>query len=140
MAGLHRDMPGYEDGKYLVLRRDGTVPHWPWFVLGARDKAVPMTLRFYAIMAFLFRMDWKYVKGVWRMAGEFKRIRKTLGTGDPDGRPHREDNYLVVALLKRFKDGLDPVSLSEVTGLGIIEQHIVARQVESTRGRSKTAA
>lgn len=33
--------------KYLVLRKDGTVPRWPWFVLGARDLAARDALVFY---------------------------------------------------------------------------------------------
>jgi hypothetical protein len=27
----------FHEGKFLVVRRDGSVPHWPHFVLGARD-------------------------------------------------------------------------------------------------------
>ena len=33
--------------KYLVVRRDGTVPRWPWFVLGGRDQAARDAMRFY---------------------------------------------------------------------------------------------
>lgn len=31
--------------KFLVVRRDGTVPDWPYLVLGARDPAAPAALR-----------------------------------------------------------------------------------------------
>lgn len=33
--------------KYLVLRRDGTLPPWPYFVLGAADPAAWDTFAFY---------------------------------------------------------------------------------------------
>ena len=31
----------FSEGKFLVVRRDGSIPHWPHFVLGARDPAAP---------------------------------------------------------------------------------------------------
>lgn len=34
-------------GKYLVVRRDGTAPAWPYIVLGARDPSAPAALRAY---------------------------------------------------------------------------------------------
>ena len=37
MAGLHRSDPKTKEGKFLVTRRDGTIPKWPHFVLGGRD-------------------------------------------------------------------------------------------------------
>lgn len=30
--------------KFLVLRRDGTIPDWPWFVLGGEDPMAPGAL------------------------------------------------------------------------------------------------
>ena len=37
----------FKEGKFLVVRRDGSVPHWPHFVLGARDPGAPTALRAY---------------------------------------------------------------------------------------------
>ena len=34
--------------KYLVVRRDGSIPKWPAFVLGARDPCALFALRAYA--------------------------------------------------------------------------------------------
>ena len=48
MAGLWRKNPETPEGKYLVKRRDGTVPAWPFFVIAASDPAAPRTLRAYA--------------------------------------------------------------------------------------------
>lgn len=38
VSGLWRNNPETPEGKYLVKRRDGTVPEWPSFVLGLRGK------------------------------------------------------------------------------------------------------
>lgn len=45
---LWRKSPETPEGKYLVKRRDGTIPEWPNFVLGAKDPAAPAALRAYA--------------------------------------------------------------------------------------------
>lgn len=31
----------FSEGKFLVVRRDGSVPHWPHFVIGARGAGSP---------------------------------------------------------------------------------------------------
>jgi len=38
----------FSEGKFLVVRRDGSIPAWPHFVIGARDPAAPVALRAYA--------------------------------------------------------------------------------------------
>src|ERR1700704_5669978 len=38
-GGLWRNQEGTREGKYLVQRRDGSIPEWPYFVIGARDPA-----------------------------------------------------------------------------------------------------
>ena len=48
MARLWVNDPETPEGKYLVKRRDGTVPAWPHFVLAASDPAAPAALRAYA--------------------------------------------------------------------------------------------
>lgn len=100
MAGLFSKGQKIVGGKYLVKRRDGTVPEWPWFVLGGRDPMAPWALRFYAILAFIMRKDWQYVKDVWKLAGEFAQYRWHTGSGDPDGPRHRQDDPETVAQMQ----------------------------------------
>ena len=88
--------------KYLVQRRDGTVPEWPWMVLGACDPAAPAALRAYAKAAREFGMDSEYADEVEGLAGDFERYQAIAGEGDPDAPPHREDDPAVVS---RFGTG-----------------------------------
>lgn len=89
-------MRGIAGGKYLVTRRDGTVPPWAWFVLGSRDPAAPPALRAYAEAAKLFGKDPQYVADVLRLADEFDADRIAHGEGDPDAPPHRKDDPATV--------------------------------------------
>jgi hypothetical protein len=41
MSGIWRFNSKTPEGKYLVTRRDGTVPEWPNMVFGAKDPAAP---------------------------------------------------------------------------------------------------
>ena len=99
MAGLWRDNPETRGGKYLVQRRDGTVPEWPWFVLGARDKAAQAGLRAYADEAEKLGYDPAYVAGIRRSIEEWRRHELAFGAGDPDGAPHREDDPVIATKL-----------------------------------------
>lgn len=92
---------GIAGGKYLVQRRDGTVPDWPYFVLGARDPAAPAALRAYADEAERRGYDARYVADVREMANEFERYRLSEGSGDPDAKPHRKDDPATVARMKK---------------------------------------
>lgn len=92
---------GIEGGKYLVQRRDGTVPEWPHFVIGARDPAAKFALQAYAIMAESLGYDAEYVADVRAMAEEFDEYRKSYGSGDPDAAPHRKDDPTVVARMNK---------------------------------------
>ncbi len=83
---------GIAGGKYLVQRRDGTVPDWPYFVLGSKDPAAPAALRAYADAAEKNGMDQRYVTDVRVMADEFDNYRTEQGVGDPDAAPHRQDD------------------------------------------------
>jgi hypothetical protein len=83
--------------KYLVLRRDNTVPSWPYFVLGARDPYAPAALRAYAIAAERGGANAQFVTDIMGLADEFDAYRKTHGDGDPDAVPHRTDDPVVVA-------------------------------------------
>jgi hypothetical protein len=86
--------------KFIVMRRDGTVPEWPYFVLGARDPAAPTALRAYAVAAKLLGMDPAYAEDLRGQADDWDAYRREHGEGDPDAPPHRKDNPHVVSLLK----------------------------------------
>lgn len=100
MAGLWRKSEDTApEGKYLVQRRDSTVPEWPWFVLGARDLAAPSALRAYADAAEALNYDPQYVADVREMAKDFEEYLAQEGPGDPDAAPHRKDDPATVALM-----------------------------------------
>lgn len=87
------------EGKFLVVRRDGSIPAWPHFVLGARDPAAPAALRAYADAADAHGMDAEFAQSVREIADEFEVYRAREGRGDPDAPPHRHDNGAVVDLM-----------------------------------------
>jgi hypothetical protein len=86
--------------KYLVLRRDGTVPHWPYFVIAAADPAAPAALLAYAARAEELGMDAGYVADIRGQAGDFDRWRTEHGAGDPDAPRHRTDDPAVVTRIR----------------------------------------
>jgi hypothetical protein len=104
MHGLWRDDPATPEGKYLVKRRDGTVPEWPSFTLGARDPCAPAALRAYAEEAFKL-FDRGYAVSVKKLADEFERYREEHGAGDPDRGKHRLDDPHTVAEMKASSNG-----------------------------------
>lgn len=89
------------EGKFLVVRRDGSIPAWPHFVMGARDPAVPAGLRAYADEAERLGFDPEYVASIREQATDFERYRALEGNGDADAGPHREDHPDIVALMGR---------------------------------------
>lgn len=101
MARLWRNTDGTREGKYLVQRRDGTVPEWPYFVIGAGDPAAPHALMSYALAAAREGMDPKYVADVQALAWEFEQWREDHGAGDPDASPHRTDDPETVAKMRQ---------------------------------------
>lgn len=104
MSGLWRNREETKEGKYLVKRRDGTVPEWPSFILGARDPAAPAALRAYADKAAQLGFDSVYILEVLELADEFENYRNTHGSGDPDAPPHRKDDPETVQEMKKGKD------------------------------------
>lgn len=100
-SGLWRYNPETPEGKYLVTRRDGTIPEWPHFVLGAKDPATPGALRAYAYHARLHGMNHEYCEDVLRLADQFDEYRRTHGAGDPDRARHRVDDPETVAKMRR---------------------------------------
>lgn len=102
LTGLVRDNPKTPEGKYLVKRRDGSVPEWPSFVLGGADPMSPATLRFYAVYGFLRgHFTWGFVKAAWRWAATMKWWRRNHWTGDPGRGIHRQDDPVTVAEMRK---------------------------------------
>lgn len=101
MGRLWRYSRQAPEGKYLVQRRDGTVPEWPWFVLGAKDFASSAALRAYADKAEELGYDSQYITDVRRLASEFLNYCIKHGEGDPDAPPHRKDDPSVIAKMQR---------------------------------------
>jgi hypothetical protein len=90
----------YREGKFLVIRRDGTIPEWPHFVMGARDPCVPVALRAYACEAQSRDFDAHYVASLFELADDFEAYRAEHGDGDPDAGPHRKDNPEVIGVMR----------------------------------------
>jgi len=97
MTGLWRNNEKTKGGKYLVQRRDGSVPEWPHMVLGARDPAAAEALRFYAKEAESLGYGEQYVSDVKRLADEFDSYREDHGSGNPTSGPERTDDPGIVA-------------------------------------------
>lgn len=87
------------DAKYLVIRTDGSLPRWPYFVLGASDPASPAALRAYADSAEKHGMSSHYIRELRMLADEFERWRQANGSGDPGNRNERQTCQFVYALL-----------------------------------------
>ncbi len=100
LSGLWRENPETPEGKYLVQRRDGTIPDWPNFVLGAKDPAAPFALDAYADAAEDSGMNAEYVAGIRRLAFEFRAYRLHYGSGDPDRGRHRKDDPATIAKMR----------------------------------------
>jgi hypothetical protein len=99
MAGLWSKDPNTKGGKYLVLRRDGTVPSCGWFVLLEADPEAPAGLRGYAAAAEAAQRDPQYVADIREMADQWERSVATgqVKRGDPDAGRHRVDDPEIVA-------------------------------------------
>ena len=97
MAGLFSKTQGLMGGKFLVKRRDGSIPRWPWLVLGAADPCAPAAIRAYADACGLYGMDPVYVADLRDLADDFERWREDNGEGDPDAPRHRVDDPATVA-------------------------------------------
>lgn len=88
--------------KFLVQRRDGSVPEWPYIVLGGRDPAAPAAIRALSEESLKRGMDPEYCDDLLNLANYFEKYRNEHGEGDPDAGPHREDDESIVS---RFKIG-----------------------------------
>jgi hypothetical protein len=97
---LWRKSDTHPEGKFLVIRRDGSIPAWPYFVMGARDPAVSAALRAYAKEAEQLGWDPQYAQDIRNLADEFEHYREKVGTGDPAVGPHRKDDPAVLKAIK----------------------------------------
>lgn len=90
-------------GKFLVLRRDGTIPEWPWFVLGAADPAAPAALRAYAAACnnYTLSADLDYIRDLGLLADQFEIWRREHPEvrSDPAAARHRPDHPAVIGAL-----------------------------------------
>ncbi len=107
----------WAEGKFLVVRRDGTTPEWPHFVMGARDPAAPMGLLEYAKSGEQGGFDPEYIASVRELSDDFLRYREAHGDGDPEAPPHRTDEPLVLAMMRHEFDMRDVIA-----ALCVIEQ------------------
>ncbi len=103
MSGLWRYGDKAPEGKYLVTRRDGSVPEWPSMVFGAKDPAAPAALRAYADEGERLGYDPVFVADVRRLADEFADYCATHGQCDPDAPPHRNDDPETLAKMRLGK-------------------------------------
>lgn len=102
LKGLVRDNPATPEGKYLVKRRDGTVPVWPHFVLAAADPHSPAAIRAYAnSIQHDPDCDPAFAVRLFEMADEFEAWRQKNGTGDPTRGLHRKDDPATIAEMKK---------------------------------------
>lgn len=92
--------------KFLVLRRDNTVPEWPYLVMGGRDPAAPAALRAYAATARQLGMDPELCDDIEGLSDDFDAYRAEHGDGDPDAPPHRPDDPAVVSRFVRGSERL----------------------------------
>jgi hypothetical protein len=102
-GGLWRDNPATPEGKYLVKRRDGTIPEWPHFTLGAKDPCAPAALRAYAREADRLGLDPTYAMSVLNLATEWEEYRASFGQGDPDRGRYRQDDPAIIEEMKQGK-------------------------------------
>lgn len=107
LTGNVSDDPRTPEGKYLVKRRDGTVPEWPWFVLGARDNDAADTLRDYAdrkerrMLAGDPDITPGWIASLRRKADQWDAYRAEHGDGDPGRGLHRVDDPATVAEMRK---------------------------------------
>lgn len=102
LVGLFRDHIDTPEGKYLIKRRDGTVPPWPSFVLGGADPHAEVALRAYADSIEKDpEADPNFIAGLRRWADEFKRYREEYGHGDPTRHAHRKDDPVTIEEMKK---------------------------------------
>lgn len=106
MARLWRNDPETPEGKYLVVRRDGTIPPWPSFVLGGGDEASVAGLLAYADKAEELGYDPDFVADIRGLAVVFDEYRaEHAGESDADAPRHRVDDPATIERMRKGKSG-----------------------------------
>jgi len=91
----------FSEGKFLVVRRDGSIPHWPHFVMGARDPAATAGLLAYAEKARELGYEPAYCDSIVELATkDFPAYLAQEGAGDPEAPPHRTDDPHVIDAMR----------------------------------------
>lgn len=85
--------------KYLVVRRDGTVPDWPYLVLGAKDPAASFTLRKYAEKAKELGIDNDYCLSILQLADKFDEYKDKNGTSIPSELSNRKNDPAIIQMI-----------------------------------------
>lgn len=97
------------EGKYLVVRRDGSIPHWPHFVVAGIDPCAAAALRAYANEAKRIDLNTDFWQSIFILADQYEQLAMrarsdtaVLGTkgSDPDKGPHRIDNPAVIEMMR----------------------------------------
>ena len=112
LTGLFRDNLNTPEGKYLVKRRDGSVPGWPSFVLAGPDPVAEVAVRAYATevarllneepeQAAKLGFTREYVSRVFWWAEQYKKYREEHGQSDPGMGQHRKDDSDTVAEMRK---------------------------------------
>lgn len=70
--------------KYLVIRKDGSIPRWPYFVLSANDPASQAALEAYIAEARKLEYGSRYLR-------ELESIADIFATFDAEGKPDEPD-------------------------------------------------
>lgn len=86
--------------KFLVVRRDGTIPQWPWLVMGARDPSTPTAILAMADWHEERGTDQAYVDDLRLLADEWDDYRSLNGEGDPEAGPHRTDDPDIITQIR----------------------------------------
>jgi hypothetical protein len=92
------------EGKYLVIRRDGTIPIWPNFVIGGYDPCAAPAMRAYGDAAKANGYDPDFVASCYELADKFEALAATETArkiADPDAPPHRHDDINVIKAMRR---------------------------------------
>ncbi len=85
--------------KFLVLRRDGTIPEWPWFVMGAEDPLAAGALYHYAGLCEEAGYSKEYVDMVMRAVDAMQSWAATKAMQRPDQAPPRKEDPSVLIKL-----------------------------------------
>ncbi len=124
LTTLFRNNPETPEGKYLVIRRDGTVVEWPSFVLGARDEDAETCLQVYGLLKLMtpdqkgvfldeladrcnaarsdpHAQNISFYDSVMDFAEEWHLYRMDHGDGDPLMGAHRKDDPETIAKMKK---------------------------------------